>query len=268
MVRKVVTTRTASPWRLTAQEVAHALPVLQWAHPRLVDLPAPRLATIRLLAERHGVRDGALRTALSRACAAGSLVASDGRYRVGPRSEEEAAAARALRSRRPGYVVVVIAEGEHADLPALREVLTRVGLRPLQRSVWVGARATEDHVGAALRRAGLSREVVVFHADEVDDDARGRLAKLWGLAARARTLRRFHHQLVTWLRAPSLTPSEAAWRCVEVAPVWYRVAIQEEPPFPLVLLGDRYPLDGLHADWRSHLATTTTALAALWRGHG
>ena len=55
MIRKSVT-EPRSNWRLSAQEVAHAMPVLQWVHPGLRTAPAPRLVTIWHLAQRCGIR--------------------------------------------------------------------------------------------------------------------------------------------------------------------------------------------------------------------
>jgi DNA-binding transcriptional regulator PaaX len=251
-------------WQLTAQEAAHAMPVLHSLHPGLRAAPAPRLATIRRLAQRYGIRDGTLRTALSRACSAGSLEVADGRYRLGPLSLEEAAVAKARLARTRGYALAVVLEGEGRDLPSLRELLHRFGFRPLQRSVWVGARTANDRLDAALRRAGLGGCVVVFLADEVDADARARLSMLWGLKDRAAELRTFHRQLIDYLTERRISATEAAWRCVEVAPIWYRVAVQEEPPFPLDLCGPDYPLEGLNAAWRTHLKSMTRELAALW----
>lgn len=261
-----VTQSFRQTWALSAQEAAHAMPVLQSVHPGLKAAPAPRLATIRRLAQRSGVRDGALRTALSRACANGSLEVVDGRYRLGPLSIEQAAAARGLLNRVRGYVLGVVLEGAHVDLSGLRELFARLGFRTLQRSVWIGARTADDRLSAALRRAGLEGLVVVFQADEVDAAARARLSKLWDLSERAAALRQFHGQLIDYLTEPGVAGEEAAWRCVEAAPVWYRIALHDEPPFPLDLCGPDYPLEGLNADWRARLASMNHALVELWAG--
>jgi DNA-binding transcriptional regulator PaaX len=263
MILKLVT-NSSWPWRLTAQEVAHAMPVLQSVHPALKDAPAPRLATIRQLAQRAGVRDGTLRTALSRACASGSLTVSDGRYCLGPRSREEIAAAQALLARTQGYTLAVVLEGEQRDLPHLHELLRRFGFQALQRSVWVGARAADDRLSVALRHAGLGSAVVVFQADEVDSEARARLSKLWHLKDRVAALRKFHRQLMGYLTEKRIGAREAAWRCVEAAPIWYRVAVQDEPPFPLALRGSDYPLEPLNVAWRAHLGAMRRELIALW----
>ena len=240
------------------------MPVLQSVQPGLRRAPAPRLATIRHLAKRCGVRDGALRTALSRACAAGSLEVDDGRYRLGPLSREEATAAKALLTRTRGYVLGLVLEGEVDDLPGLREVFARMGFRPLQRSVWVGARSVEDRLSAALRLARLGGSVIVFQADEVDADARARLSNLWRLPERTEELRKFRSWLLGYLTERRIGATEAAWRCIEAAPIWYRVAVRDEPPFPLDLCGADYPLDQLNSDWREHLISMTDDLVALW----
>src|SRR3954471_2720272 len=99
MKRNSVTESFTTEWPITAQEAAHALPVLQSMVPELRDLPAPRLGMIRLLAQRRGLQDGALRPALSRACSSGSLRLDEGRYRLGPISLEQASAAKALVAR-------------------------------------------------------------------------------------------------------------------------------------------------------------------------
>jgi DNA-binding transcriptional regulator PaaX len=258
-------TKTETLWSLSAQEVAHAMPVLQAVHPALQAEPAPRLAAIRRLAERCGVRDGALRTALSRACSAGSLLTEGGRYRLGPLSREDAAAAHSLMERIPGYVLALVREGEGRDLAALRDVFERMGLRPLQRSVWIGARTADDRLTAALASAGLGSSATVFQTDEVDADVKARLAALWGLSARAAALRTFHDALVGYLGQPGIGPTEVGWRCVQAAPVWYRIAVREEPPFPLDLCDGDYPLKSLNAAWRDHLETTSPQLIDLWR---
>jgi DNA-binding transcriptional regulator PaaX len=265
MGTKSVTASFRANWRLTAQEAAHAMPVLQSVHPGLRGAPAPRLSTIRHLAQRWHIRDGTLRTALSRAGSTGTLEVADGRYRLGPVSLEEAAAAKALLTRTRGYTLGVVLDGERGDPPRLRKLFARLGFRPLQRSVWVGARTADDRLGTALRRAGLGGSVVVFQSDEVDADARARLSKLWRLAERAAELRRFHRQLIDYVTAPRISTREAAWRCVEAAPVWYRVAVHDEPPFPLAICGDDYPLQRLNADWRGHLTSMTRELVDLYR---
>jgi len=251
-------------WPLTAQEAAHAIPVLQSVHPGLRDLPAPRLSMIRHLARRGGIHDGTLRTALSRACSSGSLQLNDGRYRLGPISVEQAAAAKALRVRVPGYTLGVVLEGAHTDLRPLGELFARQGFRPMQRSVWVGARTAEDRLSSALQQAGLGGSVVVFHCDEVDMQARARLATLWNLTEREAELRGFHQQLIEYVAGPNIDRRESAWRCVEAAPVWYRVAVQNEPPFPVDLCGSDYPLERLNAEWREHLESMTHDLIDLW----
>lgn len=222
---------------------------------------------IRHLAQRSGIRDGTLRTALSRACSAGSLEAIDGRYRLGPVSHEDAASAKALLSRARGYTLGIVTEGGVGEAPRLRDLFVRFGFRPLQRSVWVGARTKADRLGPALERAGFAAAVTVFHADEVDPEARARLSALWRLDDRADALRRFHRQMRDYLTETGLTAEEAAWRCVEVAPVWYRVVVREEPPFPLDLCGAEYPIDALNRFWRTHVKVMTPALAALWRAY-
>lgn len=240
------------------------MPVLQSVHPGLRTLVPPGLARVRQLAERCGVRDGALRTALSRACAAGSLACVGGRYVLGPASIEQADAARAMMQRVRGYSVAVVQEGDDLDVRALRDLLGRVGFRPLQRSVWIGARTTDDRLGAALRRARLDRSVLVFHADEVDAGARARLAAAWQLDERRAELTDFHRLLMRFLAPPGLDADEAAWRCIEAAPVWYRVAVLGEPPFPLDLCGADHPLDRLNAEWGARLEATTDGLAHVW----
>jgi DNA-binding transcriptional regulator PaaX len=258
-----VTRRYRTAWPLSATEVAHAIPVMLSAHPGLRDLPPPRLATIRTLAQRWSVRDGALRTALSRACSAGWLEHVDGRYRLGPLSVEAADAARALLARRPGYTLVLIGEGERLDLPALRALLTTFGLRSLQRSTWIGARTEVDGLRPALERAGFDGGVMVFLCDEIDDRTRERLVQLWGIDERAAELRAFHQLIGDYVDAAD-DVVERAWRHIEVTPVWYRVAILDEPPFPLELLGVDYPLAQLRADWTGRLQSITGALVDLW----
>lgn len=247
-------------YRLSAVEVAHALSVLQHVHPGLGDWAGPDLGLVRRLAERCGVRDGALRTALSRSCSAGTLEAIDGRYRLGPVSIEQADAARALLARTSGYVVAVVTEGEGLDPRALRDLLTRQGFRPLQRSVWIGARTPEQRLATALRRAGLHASVLVFDCDEVDPDAQERLRAAWGLDERQAALRSFRADLLEFVNDTRAQPVEVAWRCVEASPVWYRIAVLDEPPFPLSLCGADHPLGPLNDDWSRALRRATPAL--------
>ena len=263
-IMEIFVTSPRANWQLTAKEVAHAMPVLQSVHRDLRDLPGPGLPTIRHLAQRSNIRDGTLRTALSRACATGGLEVADGRYRLGRLSLEDTAAAQGLLTRTRGYTLAVVLEGEAADLPGLHDIFTRFGFRPLQRSVWVGARTTEDGLSPALQRAGLESAAVVFKADEVDAKARERLSRLWSLSQRTAELQSFHGQLIEHLTEQGISAREAAWRCVEAAPIWYRVAVQNEPPFPLELCGSDYPLERLNSAWRTHLASMTRQLIALW----
>ena len=130
--------------------------------------------------------------------------------------------------------------------------------------MWVGARTRDDRLAAALQQAGLEGSVVVFQCDEVDAQARARLATLWNLPERKEELRKFHRQLIEYVAGPSIDGRESAWRSVEAAPVWYRVAVQNEPPFPIDLCGSDYPLERLNTEWRGHLESMTAELIDLW----
>jgi DNA-binding transcriptional regulator PaaX len=245
---------------LSAVEVAHALAVLRHVHPDLQGWVGPDLGLVRRLAERCGVRDGAVRTALSRACSSGTLEVTGGRYRLGPISIEQARAARSLLARVDGYLVVVIHEGEQLDLRAVRDVLTRHGFRAFQRSVWIGARTADDRLAPALQRLGIPASVTVFPCDEIDPGAQVRLGAAWGLEDRRATLRAFHRDLKKFLHDDRADAVEVAWRCVEASPVWYRIAVLDEPPFPLSLCDADHPLEQLNADWSTALRRATPAL--------
>jgi DNA-binding transcriptional regulator PaaX len=134
--------------------------------------------------------------------------------------------------------------------------------------MWVGARTVEDRLSVALRQAGFEASVVVFHCDEVDAGARARLAGLWNLTDRAVQLRNFHHRLFAYIAAADIDRHESAWRCVEAAPIWYRIAVQDEPPFPIDICASDYPLEALNQAWRNHLESMTEHLTELWAEEG
>ena len=75
--------------------------------------------------------------------------------------------------------------------------------------------------------------------------------------------RAFEHDLFRYL-SQSEQWREVAWRCLECAPIWYRVTILEEPPFPLALLPEGYPMAELQRRWTAHLAGARDAIVRLW----
>jgi hypothetical protein len=102
--------------------------------------------------------------------------------------------------------------------------------------------------------------MTVFPCDEVDPGAQARLGAVWGLEDRRAALRAFHQDLLRFLRDDRADASEVAWRCVEASPVWYRIAVLDEPPFPLPLCDADHPLEQLNADWSDALRHATPAL--------
>ena len=54
--------------------------------------------------------------------------------------------------------------------------------------------------------------------------------------------------------------AEIAWRCVEASPVWYRIAVLDEPPFPLSLSEADHTLERLNTDWSTAIRDAAPAL--------
>jgi DNA-binding transcriptional regulator PaaX len=216
-------------------------------------LPFPTADIIRDLAELAGHGDGALRTAMSRVRASGELkdfIDETGtrRFRLTPMQESVSRVVRDWRMRPDGFIVGVFSfhAREEAERRTVRESLMYFGFKRIAQNTYINGMIDTSGLEAELARAGVSDRFYLFRCPLIDDEALlARLAEVFDVKARARTLERFRADLEAFLEEPGIDEMELGRRVFYAGPAHHRMCFMEEPPIPARILPESYPLTGL-----------------------
>jgi DNA-binding transcriptional regulator PaaX len=216
-------------------------------------LPFPTVDIIRDLAALAGYGDGALRTAMSRVKASGELKdfvdeAGTRRFRLTPMQESVSRVVRDRRVRPDGFIVGVFSfhAREEVERRAVRENLKYFGFKRIAQNTYINGTIDTSGLEAELARAGVSDRFYLFRCPSIDDETLlARLAEVFDVKARERTLKRFRVELTRFLEEPGLDEMELGRRVFYAGPVHHRMCFTEEPPVPAHILPESYPLRGL-----------------------
>lgn len=238
---------------ITAKAAVHTPSVFRSGMPGLSGLPWPRLEGIRDFARFAGISDGAMRTALSRAKAEGSLVveadaAGVNRYRLSAAQLARGNAVIHSGTRPEGFVVAVFAfRSEDSDeRAALRETLKDFGFRKLAQNAYINGRLDTAPLKEAVRGMGLQDHLHLFTCPELEDeDQARRVVALFDLESRRKELAEYLAVLGAFL-PDGLADDELARRLLYVGPVHFERIELGEPPIPKRYHPVDYPLDEIN----------------------
>lgn len=252
---------------LTARAAVHTPLVFRAGIEPFEGLPWPSLEGIRDFARFAGIGDGAMRTALSRARADGSIINepdSSGsiRYCLAPKTFAMGVAQIHADRRQEGFLVAVFSfkKEDGDERSALRAVLKSYGFRKLAQNTYIHGRIETGGLRAAIRELGLEHHFFLFTCPELEDqELIARIMALFDIEGRSRELREYLGRLRPFL-ADGLAPDELARRLLYVGAVHWERIEAGEPPFPARNLPADYPRDEINRFYGKRLDEGRDAL--------
>lgn len=248
---------------LSLQEVIATPMIFREYVPGFEGLPFPRSAIIQDLAAFAGHRPGALRTALSRLRTTGEIVrfvdpSGVTRFHLTEAQRSVSGVVRAWPERPEGFLIGVFSfrAPEEAKRRAVREILLHFGFKRIAQNTYINGMIDTAGLEAEMKRVGAADRFYVFRCPEIDDPTLlGRLAEVFDVEERRRTLEGFREELAAFLEEPGIDAMEHGRRLFYAGPVHHRISFAEEPPIPARILPPGYPLSEL----RSYLDSSIKA---------
>lgn len=246
---------------LSAKAAVHTPVVFRAGMDYLGSLPWPSLEGLRDFASFARIGDSALRTALSRAKAEGSLVVEkDGagtkRYRLSQAKLDIGLSLIHAEARPEGFILAVFSfrSEDSSERAALRDLLRDFGFRKLAQNTYINGRIETKGLKAEVKKLGLEDHLFVFTCPDIEDgDLVRRILSLFDLEARKAELSAYLKRLQAFL-PEGLGDDDLARRLLYVGPVHYERCEVGEPPFPATYLPEDYPLREIQAFYGERLS--------------
>lgn len=248
---------------LPLKEIITTPMIFREALPQFEGLPFPTLLAIRDLAEFAGHNYGALRTALSRARAAGELESfldQNGitRFKLTKLQKSVSDVVVSWQKRPEGFTLAVFSfrKDDEKERRTTREILKYFGFKKLAQNTYINGMIDTAGLEAEMERRKLNKNLYVFHCLQVDSPALlERLRNIFDVENRTRELSEFETDLKMFLNEPSLSGDEFARRVFYAGPLHYSKCFVEEPPLPASVLPEDYPLKKLQDFFDSIIRT-------------
>lgn len=234
----------------SAKEAVYTPIIYRSGLPMPETVPYPSLNGIRDLAQFAGISDTAIRTAISRAKADGSIIETKdhfgkSRYRIAPATFEMGMATISREKQPEGFIVAVFsftkdAESERA---VVRETLKNYGFKRLAQNTYINGRIDTKGLLESMKSFGLEKNLYLFHCPDIDDqDLISKILGLFDLEGRKKMLERFYEQMVDFLSEKDLSDEELGRRLLYFGSIYWTVCEMGEPPIPLKHLPPDYPM--------------------------
>jgi len=242
-----------SKYPLPLREIITTPMIFREALPQFDKLPFPTLLAIRDLAEFAGHNYGALRTAISRARASGELESfldQNGvtRFRLTKLQKSVSDVVVNWQNRPHGFILAVFSfrKDDEKERRATREILRYFGFKKLAQNTYINGMIATAGLEAEMERLKLNKNLYIFRCPQVDSpELLERLKNIFDIEKRARELSEFETDLKVFLNESSLTGDEFARRVFYAGPLHYSKCFVEEPPLPVSVLPEGYPLKRL-----------------------
>ena len=236
------------------------------------DLPWPSLKGISDFARFCGVEDGAVRTALSRAKAEGSILVEidatgRNRYTLSPSTFARGASQIHAEARPDGFLLAVFSfkTEEQDDRAALRNLLKSYGFRKLAQNTYIQGRIETEGLESAIQELGLEDHFYLFTCPDVEDKRLvSRILDLFDLEERQKELRDYLALLTSFL-PEGLPGNEMARRLLYVGAVHWERIEAGEPPIPAKYLPSEYPFSEIQRFYGKRLEEGRDALFQYYR---
>jgi DNA-binding transcriptional regulator PaaX len=253
MYKKTVTTVKpfGEKYGLSAREAVCALMILRDGVFKADALPYPSMRHIRDFSDYALIEPNAVRTSLSRLHKDGRIevlkeASGTARYRMTEASMDMGTAKLDRQNQASGYLLAIFsfAKDDAAERAFVRETLKYYGFKKLAQNTYINAPIGTDSLRAAMRDAGLEKNLYLFRCADVDDDGLSqKILSLFGIGERNEFLHEFLKDLSRFLDADKLDDAEIVHRLCYAGPVQWKTCFMDEPPFPPQFLPDDYPLD-------------------------
>lgn len=235
-------------------------------------IPWPSLEGLRDFAHFAGIEDGALRTALSRAKADGSIVVEAdakgrNRYVVSPATFAMGTAQVRADQRPQGFLIAVFSfrAEDQEDRSALRNLLKSYGFRKLAQNTYIHGRIETTGLRTAIADLGLEDHFFLFTCPDIEDEHLvSRILRLFDMEGRRKYLHDYSTRLNAFLDM-NLGGDELARRLLYVGAVHWERIEASEPPFPAKYLPPDYALAEIQRFYGQKLEEGREALIEYFR---
>lgn len=218
-------------------------------------VPFPSIRGIRDLATFAGISDAAIRTALSRAKAEGSIyeftdVYGKSRYSIAP-STYDMGLVSINRDQQPeGFILAVFSFTKDADSEraVVRDTLKNYGFKRLAQNTYINGRIDTSGLMDAMKSMGLERNLYLFHCPDIDDaDLIQKILILFDLEKRKEMLNHFFDRMVSFLSEPGISELDLGRRLLYFGAIYWTVCENGEPPIPKKHLPTDYPISKIRS---------------------
>jgi DNA-binding transcriptional regulator PaaX len=235
---------------LSARETAYTPMIIRDGFGADSSLPYPSLNGIRDFARYCGIKDGAIRTALSRGKAEGDLQTFTDekktvRYRITGAMLEMGKTVTGRPNQPEGFIVAVFSftADAVAERAKVRETLKYYGFKKLAQNTYVNGRIETGGLKDAMRKFGLEKNLYLFDCPDVDDvELMQKIRSVFEIEKRKKYLHGFYRDLAAFLTVENLEREEIVHRISYAGPVYWTICYVDEPPFPAKHLPEDYPL--------------------------
>ncbi len=224
------------------------------------NLPMPRLAHLRDLAEFAGFSFSALRTALSRASKDGdieSFVDEMGtvRYRLTKAQESVGRSVIEHATGQSGLTIAVFSfkTDEEKKRSTLRKMLGWFGFRMLTQNVYITGSIDQRHVEQAALQEGLAEHLYLFPVSgDISPSAVKKLISVLEVKKQTRRAIKFLADMEAFIASAS-NPMDFGRRLFYLAPVHHTFSFTNDIPLHPQLLSHDYPFQELQQSMIRHL---------------
>lgn len=225
-------------------------------------VPFPSLNGIRDLAKFAGISDTAIRTAISRAKADGSILEykdenGHSRYTIAPATYEMGMATIAREKQPEGFIVAVFSFTKDAisERSVVRETLKNYGFKRIAQNTYINGRIDTTGLVDAMRKFGLEKNLYLFHCPDIDDqDLLQKIVDLFELEKRKEKLEQFYQHMVGFLTEPGLDDDEIGRRLLYFGAIYWTECELGEPPIPQKHLPSNYPIGKIRSFYGQYIA--------------
>ena len=195
---------------LTMQEALGNLMVFRENIPIFSGMPYPSMNGIRKFAEYAGYSYGTIRTALSRARAAGTIESFKDdqgitRFKQGTLYRSISNTVISWKNRPEGYLLAVFSfkTEQEKERQTVRQILTDFYFKKIAQNVYINGRIETNGLMQEFRSEGLDKNIMLFHCENTKDEAlRERILEVFDIKARSAKLMEFRSDFLEFLNAP------------------------------------------------------------------
>lgn len=218
-------------------------------------VPFPSLNGIRDLAKFAGISDTAVRTAISRAKADGSILEfkddhGKSRYSIAPATFEMGMASITRDKQPEGFIVAVFSFTKDADSEraVVRDTLRNYGFKRLAQNTYINGRIDTKGLMETMKVFGLEKNLYLFHCPDIDDqDLIHKIMVLFDLENRKIYLDLFYDWMVSFLSEQGISDDELGQRMLYFGSIYWTECENGEPPIPKKHLPPGYPMPKIKA---------------------